>query len=845
MPGTGKYFDPWGSIGMAGEIGRVALRSLATKLSRTTDILENLKLIRGAGIAEEEAVKIATRVTPLREAGQIENILGKEFSTIVPAVERSFIETVRGAPVTRPEVARSIESLYDPLKNADLVRQGRELIQQDAEAALRLANTGRTGLSNVVGQQLIIDFQNAGRIEDAISLVETLAKKATTQGQAIQSLSLFNRLTPEGVLRFAQRELDRANTARPGLDLKLTPQKADTLVKQAKAAQQMPDGRDKVVETAKLIQMIRDLIPATLAQKVSLAQTMAQLLNPKTAIRNIVGNLGFASFEQASDVVGAGLDSALSLITGRRSTALPSLGRQIAGFRKGFSEGVHDALNRIETNYIPSQFDVPKIGVFKGKIGSALEKLLNLELRAPDRAFYQAAYDGSLYQQMKAAKVSSPTDSMIERAHYEALYRTFQDDNIVSYLFTRLKRALNVGQDFGIGDLVLKYPRTPANLLSRGIEYSPAGVIHVLYESLMPVIGRPFNQRAFVQAFSRAITGTTGLVGTGALLHHLGIITGKPSSDKDVRGLQRTVGLGGYKINVSAMIRLAMSGFDADAAKIRKGDTLVSYDWFQPQALPLSIGANLDEGFTSEKATSQIESLVSSFAEGVNTLAEQPLVQGLTSLQNQPDLVSIATRVLQGMPASFVPTVLSQVNQLIDNSQRNTYSPSATQYALNLAKNKIPGLAQSLPKTKSVFGQDLERYQGGGNNPFNVFFNPAFISRYTPTPEAEMVLELISRTGDTTSSPRAVNYSQTVNGEKKKLTPTQVTALQQYVGTATRDMFHRYASDPNFQKLDDEQKIKVLTNMLTDIGSAGKIVILGNRPKTVSKRVRAVINAYN
>lgn len=836
--GNDQYFDPFGATTIENAGARL-VKSLAAKIAKSTDIIEVMKFLRGAKVAEKEIQKLAPRITSLTDPVRIESIIAKS----VPApAERGFIQTVRSSANTKPEVARSIEGIYDPLSNKQLLQEGRELITRDYDSAVRLAQTGKTALSNVVGQQLVMDMQAAGRLEDAISLVEKLAAKATTQGQAIQSLSLFNRLTPEGVLRFAQRELDRANVARPELNLRLKPEEGKAIIEQARKAQSIESGREKTIETARLIQMIRDLVPATLGQKVSLAQTMAQLLNPKTAIRNLVGNMGFATAENVSDVVGSGLDSALSLFTGRRSVAFPSFSKQVSGFKTGFRQGMEDALNRVETNYIPSQFEIPKTGVFKGRVGRSLETLLNVELRAPDRAFYQAAYDGSLYQQMKAARVKEPTDAMIERAHYEALYRTFQDDNLISQLFTRVKKALNVGQDFGVGDLVLKYPKTPANLLARGIEYSPAGILNVVYESLQPVIGRPFNQRSFVQAFSRALTGTTGLVGTGAFLHHVGIIAGKPSDDKDVRGLERTTGLGGYKINLSALKRFAMSGLDPNVAKPQKDDTLISYDWFQPQALPISIGANLDEGFTNPKATSQIESLISSFAEGVNTLAEQPLVQGLTSLKDQPDLISMATRILQGLPSSFVPTVVSQVNQLIDNTQRNSYSPSSTQYALNLAKNKIPGLAQTLPPTKSVFGQDLERYQGNGNNPFNVFFNPAFVSKYAPTPEAKLVLDLIGRTGDTTSAPRVVGYSQTINGQKKKLTPTQVTALQQYVGTATRSLFHQFALDPQFQRLSDEEKIKKLSDTLTDIGSAGRIVILGNRPKTVSKRVKDVIN---
>jgi len=760
--------------------------------------------------------------------------------------ERKFITSVKEADITAPEVKEGLvsqDNWYIPQANKPLVEEADTMIKTNIDEAIRFAKAPgpATNKSNIVAQKLIVEFQNAGRYKDAIDMVENVAQKATTQGQAIQALSLYNKLTPEGVLKYTQQILDRANVGRK-IPLKLTPETAERIVRQAEKVGKMAEGRKKVVETARLIEEIAGEVPASVGKKIATVQTLAQLLNPKTAIRNIVGTGGFMVAENIKDIVATPLDSALSLLTKKRTVTLPNLKSQAKGFITGLAEGVEDAIQRVNTSIVPTQFDLPKTSVFKGKIGGSLETLLNIELRATDRAFYKAAYDGSLYQQLKVTGLKEATEEMKEVAHLDALYRTFQDDNVVSKLFVGIKKALNVGKDFGIGDFVLKYPKTPANLLARGIEYSPGGLVNIVYESIRPVIGKPFRQKNFVDAVSRAIIGTAGLVGTGALLHKLGVITGKPEKDKDIKGIQRISGLGQYKINFSALKRFAFSGLNPDATKLEDGDILVSYDWFQPMAIGLSMGANIDEGGGLK---GEAMSIIQSLTEGVNTIQEQPLVSGLRRFMLTSDIASSIESVLEGIPSSFVPTFLSQINQLIDNTQRNSYDPTTYQYAWNLAKAKIPGLAQTLPASIDVFGEDLERYQGNSNNVFNVFFNPSFVSWYKPTPEAEMVLDLMNITGETKQAPKVVGKTYTVNGKSMKLNPKQISALQKYIGTITKELYSSFVADPAFQKLAPYDKIKYLSNILTDIGAAGKIVILGDRPEKPSKDVLKIIQFFN
>lgn len=759
--------------------------------------------------------------------------------------ERGFSETVRESGGTNPEVAAKVASYYDPITNKDTLAEATAILAKGddvAEASIRDMKEP-TALSNAVAQLLVEKYQTSGRIEAAVSLVRDIAQKATTQGQAIQTLSLWNRLTPGGILRYAEKELVAAGK-------KLEPALAKKLVDASTKLKEMDAGWEKSFETAKMLKLISDELPVSTAKRISLTQTLLLLLNPKTPIRNLIGNAGFVVLENVADLPAAMLDSAMSIVTGVRTKIPPSILQQSKGFLRGGKQAWKEALAGVNTTGTKSQFDIPQAPVFKGKVGRAVETLLNIELRVPDRAFYQAAYDGSIYQQMKAANLTSktpiiePTPAMMEIAHHDGLYRTFQDDSTIARAFVGIKNALNINKDFGMGDILLKFPKTPGNLLSRGIDYSPAGFVKMVYEASRPLMGKRFDQKAFVEHFGRAVVGTTGLVGTGVLLQRLGILTGKEGDNTDVREAKRGVGLGDYQINVSALKRFVLSGMNAEAAKPKTGDTMVTYDFFQPAAMPIAIGANIAEN-KGLKANSFLGQMYDAVLQGADTVTQQPVLQNLQKFFNDAGyygIVGALGKQAQGLPTSFVPTLVNQMRVLIDNEQRNTYSNDAIQYAMNLVKNKIPFASETLKPTVSPYGDTKQKYQDNTNNLFNVLFNPLFVTKYKDDPAINMVLSIFKQTGDSSAVPDLKSQRQKVNGKDMQLGPNQYYQLSKFVGEKTRFYLESFAADPNFQALSDQEKADYIATVLKDISAYGKIIILGDRPTRVSGRVRQMMS---
>jgi hypothetical protein len=763
-------------------------------------------------------------------------------------VLRGFIESVRKAASTDPALQAALNATYEPLTNQETLARASKLIKDDPIKAYDLFKSTKspTALSNAIGMKLIVEAQAAGDFTRALEIVELMAEKATQSGQAVQILSAYSKLAPEGVLKFAQgqikqvwdamgknkliqqmhalqNDIEKAAFAKKHGIPFISEAKAKELLTDALKLGEMPEGRDKLLATALLLDKITRLIPKSFLEKLSTIQILAQLLNPKTIIRNIMGNMGFQLLENISQALGTTLDIGLSKATGERTMSLPSVSTQAKGLVRGAKQGAQEAMLGVDLMGMTSKFEIPKGTVFEQPVMKALEKTLSLVLRAPDRAFYQAAFEDSLREQMKLAGVSTPTPEMINQANLDGLYRTFNDENVISRCFVGIKRALNFGQKWGIGDMIIKYPRTPANILARGIEYSPFGFTQTVYMLGKAAMQHDFNQRKFVQVTSRALVGSVLLVGTGFVLAKFGILRGKSDPNRRVKAIEKTAGLGSYQINRSALLRFVSSGMDPEMAKMQYGDELITYDWFQPSSINLAMGANMALG----EENSKIGMLTEAVLDSTQTLVDQPLLQGLRKLSSTSNLVKGALEVIKEVPASFIPTLLNQVRQLADNTARNTQDTNYFKETYNKVAYKIPWLASTLPESVDVLGQLRENYQDNSNNPFNVFLNPAFVSHYNPSPAAEMVLDIWTRTGETAQLPRQAPEYIKVEGVRYDLDANKQAQFQQYIGHKTDMLFSILAQNERFMQLPDEKKAKKLQSDLTDIYNEAKWKILG------------------
>jgi hypothetical protein len=608
---------------------------------------------------------------------------------------------------------------------------------------------------------------------------------------------------------------------------------------------------------------VAELVPAGRGRKVATVQTMAQLINPKTFVRNIGGNAIFAGFENLTRLLATGIDIPLSLATGQRSVTVPNIPAQFRGMKRGAIEGFEETRRGVDLINAPTQYELPQGRTFRDTpVLGGLEQGMNYLLRVPDRGFYQGANDdarlmlawvqahneglrGEALGRRQWELVKNPTDAMIQEANAISLFRTLQNDSRAAQIASAFKqRVLNAGYDFGPGDFVLKYAKTPANLLMAAVKYSPFGLL----ESVNAITGAAFkygknNQRAFVESVARATIGTAGLGGGGYLLSSYGLMTARPSNDPDVRAQMQAQGIRPYSFNWDGIKRWAADGFSEESAKPQPGDTWVSYDWAQPLSVSMAMGAQLakpekrvkkvgpqsDGGIFSQLAD-QGEIPFEVLSVGIDTIAEQPMLEGVRRVFGGKNPAESFVNVLKDAPASFVPTVLSQINSWFDNTVRAIYDPNPVIEGLNGVLAKIPILAQTLPASVDTWGNERDRYHNDTNNWFNVFFNPSFMGEYFPQREAEMLLALQQATGEVTQFPRVAPKEIKVTGEDGKVVPYTLSAeqwqeYQRELGTLTRDSFAALAGSDKFRNGTEAEQIEFLGRVLTVVNTEAKNIL--------------------
>ena len=532
-------------------------------------------------------------------------------------------------------------------------------------------------------------------------------------------------------------------------------------------------------------------MPKNALQKLKAYRNIALLLNPKTLGRNIVGNALFNAIDTGAKALAVPIDRAIGLIPDNRffntvakTRVAPSLKTYGKGLVEGAKTGYQEALQGIDTRGLGQRFDLGSGRTFQSKPMQSLETVLDVGLRTPDRAFYEATFAESVDNIMRARGLTQPTQEILEQAEQEALEAVFQNQSKLSDAALKTRRALNTlgTNDFGLGDVLIPYAQTPANLAQQGINYSPFGAIKGIANLAQG------NQRQASLDFARSLLGT-GLIGGGYGLSKAGLMT--PSQFDE-----------NYQTNKKIRENLQPLGIRPD----QLGD--MWYAPFQPMSIPLAVGNAAAYGKDPLQA-------------GINTVVDLPFLQGISrglrDLQ-EGNYAQAGINVASSIPSQFVPTLGSQFAQTIDPYQRETYDPNKLQYGLNTAIAKVPFASKTLPEKIDVTGQPVERYSTkGGQKLFDIFLNPTFINKKTTDPVLSELKYIYDQTKETShfmpSVDKKLEFTD-VDGNPQKivLTGREFSEYQRRLGQRMYDEFNYVMDLPEYANADEYGKIKILEN---------------------------------
>lgn len=714
-----------------------------------------------------------------------------DFSDKTDKATRKLEQSVLNAKGTPEEVKEIIKKdlpQYSVMHNNELTKQAVSEVEKNFSNELSRLSTAKefSALDYEKSRQIAKRLFDAGRHEEAINLIDNVSENATKKGQAIQALSLWSNMTPEGAVYKAAKLINEFNKKVPQRkQIKLTDDNIKQIRELQNSALNATEDIDKTQGFARTVKYISELVPKNIGQKLKSYRNISLLLNPKTLGRNIIGNSLFNALDTVSKTAAVPIDRAIGLVTKNKTRVLPQLDELVKGGLKGAKTGFQEAIEGIDTRGLGQRFDLNSGRTFKNPVMRGVETALDIGLRVPDRTQYEATFAESVANMMKAQGLEKPTQEILEQAEREALESVFQDTSKISEITTNARRALNkLGtQDFGLGDLAIPYAQTPANLVQQAINYSPLGAIKGANNLAQG------NQRQASLDLARALIGS-GIIGTGYGLSKTGAMT--PSQFDE-----------NYQKNKTIKANLAPLGI--------KPETINGFWYapFQPVSTSLAIGNAMANGENPMQA-------------GLNTMLDLPFLQnvnrGLADIKDK-GIAQAGINFASSLPAQFVPTIGSQIAQTIDPYQRETYDPNILKQGLNQAIAKVPVLSQNLPEKIDVTGQPIERYDSEGlQRVFDTYLNPTYIN----TPKEDAALEELKRLYDETGSTsqflpivdKKVNFKD-LRGEevRNELTGKQLSEYQKQVGTINKQLLDSLVGTGLYNNLDDENKIKLINSV--------------------------------
>ncbi len=697
----------------------------------------------------------------------------------------------------------------------------------------------------------IVLYNNAvssGDYVTALNILDGLVKTSRDAAQAMQAVNILNKFSPETRLYCICRGIDGIKRQ---VQKKYGKKAPDIEINEALLTDYVQKMRSGDTEAAEAVwediqQNIADQIPASWVDKLNAWRYLAMLGNPRTHIRNTVGNAFFAIPVMAKNVVATGIEAGVDKLSKNGIQRTKALLNPLTNTqdRALYATAIADYANASEQILAGGKFDdifsgvSDKQTIFQFKPLEAARKANSKALDTEDVWFAMPHYATALAGYLKANGISAVefTDgsmseaAMLKARDYaikEAQKATFRDINPFSEMVSKLGKSKHKVVNAATS-AVLPFKKTPANILVRGVEYSPVGLLKGLADIRnIKTTKNPEGTKTAAEVIDEIAAGLTGtgLVALGALLARAGVLTGGGSDDDKENKFQTLQGKQNY-------------------ALVLPDGTTITLDWLAPEVLPVFVGVEL-HNFLSGNGNSWENILTA-----ISTIP-QPMLD-MSMLQSVNDLIDNASyakkgkgiyKILAGMAASlvsqFIPTVLGQLERTLETERQQTfidYSDGAPSSAVQSfwAKlndkdplydyNKIPYIdAWGRTEETGTFAERL----------VNNFINPAYVKAGSKTPIDDELKRLYDL-GQTEVYPTKPGSNVKIDGEY--LTADEYVKYAKERGEQSLTTATKVIRNPKYQSMTNAQKAKAIKYAYSYADQVAKLSI--NPKADVYKWVR-------
>ena len=809
-----------------------------------------------------------------------------EVPTVNPDTGKNIektVSTILNSPLTSPEMATQIESSvadgrfdYIPVTDRDAnLRAQQDLsnrgLQSVADSFIAKVDLGQRVTKNDTASAIAAYNQAVadGNHALAFDLMTAIADAAHDSAQVVQSMNLMNRLTPEGRLLTLRKYVDKLNRKAAEKSVNGKGWKSPT-------QDQVDTARTNYVEQATGFRISDELaanylmaetdaeraaawdaittdiasqIPGTFREKANFWRYTSMLLNPTTHVRNFLGNAIQAGARTIKNGVGAVIERAVvkdasqrtkSVVLGKEGKALRDFAKsqyeadETAAMGAGkYSDASAAGINReIQEKRKAFQGSNPLSKAVQA-VGDFNTRLLDLG----DVIFNKSAYVDSFAQALKAKGVTAAeaaggakADLVAQARAYaieEAQKATYRNTTALSEFLSRIGRynengsiAEKVASIFV--DAKFPFRRTPSNVLTTGIDFSPVGLAKAITYDAYQVKAGNMSAADMVDHLSAGLTGT-GILALGAYLAAEGLLKVRTGDDDREKDYNKDRGMQDYSLQI--------------------GDKSYTLDWAVPAAMPLFAGAAIME------AVQEGGNGFSAVADAMGGIGQVVLETSmLSSLNDFISNISYADdkflytidSTVSSYASQYVPTIGGKIASAMDDTVRKSYVEKGTgQLASDLGyfaqsmEKKIPGARETLQPKVDLWGNEVSNGKVG-DRLLQSFLSPGYFKTVDTGDLDKELRRLAEATGSSAVYPAEVEKSFKVGGETKNLTAEEYTKYAKAVGQARYQAVSALTGNSGYKKLTDEEKAKAVAYAYEYATVKGKQAVSSYKPSDSS-----------
>ena len=677
----------------------------------------------------------------------------------------------------------------------------------------------------LIGETLRAEAAETGDYTKLNDWKKEIQRHMTESGQAIQALAKWTRdssIGAETALDKAVADINKQNQKRIDSG-KMAPIEVNPELLAELNNTQTRAERDAVMN--KIAADIGSKMPAGILDKIRAWRYLSMLGNPRTVLRNLIGNEIMSDVLWTSkDAVGAALEKVMGVDQSQRTKAL-AFGDAYKANKAYAATTLDDARTALEDS---SRYDT-KSGIeraidenrqiFKFKPVEKWREATNWALSKGDTVFLEKQYKRSFAQIMTARGYTPDTMTAKQRSECmsyainEAKRSTFHDASVVADAISKFENR-NVVTKILVGG-VLPFKKTPINVLARGVDFSPIGLIQGTAQYVTKVKSGEMSAAQAVDKISSGLTGSA-LMALGFFLAKSGIITGG-NEDED---------------------KYYMSDLGHQDFALNLGDgKSVTIDWAAPATIPLFMGVALNSTLEGEIADGEnkLDALINTLSGITDPLVEMSMLQGL---QDTLEAAAKATKNGESMiwgltknaaynyVSSFIPTIGGQIARTVDPVRRDTSGDPTTAAGKELDKvankmqAKIPGLASDLQPYINVWGEQEINEHSWPVRLLEQTILPGYLDKVDMTPVDVELTRLYSVTQDPSVVPSNYPYRTLKSGDERYvLTADEYTEFKIENGRAMYAAAEDAINSSQYSRMSDDEKASYVAKAIKDAQS--------------------------